>query len=766
MKRSRLLPLWLMVFVTALMLMPSARPSQAQVEPCAPCAPCPLACPADAICENPLPPGCQPPVQPGVFTDPSWLKIDHHRVSVEIENQIASTSVDLEFVNEGSGMAEGTFIFPLPQGAAVDQLTMYINGQAIDARILPADQARQVYNDIVRQYRDPALLEYIGSQAVQANIFPIPPGDSRRIEIRYAQALEVDNGLIHYVYPLDVTRLNSSRSVDSASISVKVEGQDEISSIYSPSNDIAINRDDDGKSFSAGWEASRFRPDQDFSLYYGIASKAINVNLLTYRESASDEGFFMLMVQPPLTLPEDQITPRDLILVLDQSGSMEGPKWEQTQKAASYVLDHLNPRDRFNVVLFSTGWRTFSNQLESREQAQDAIDWINGEEANGGTNIDGALTTAMSMVDRERSTVILFMTDGLPTEGETNTDKILSDVQAAAPKNARLFSFGVGDDVDTILLDSLVKELRGASSYVRPTERIDEEVASLFNKIGSPVLTNVRLAFGDTTVDTTYPEQPLPDLFAGTQLTVVGRYRGSAGDQTITLTGEINGEEKTFVYDGQSFRERAGGEPFVARLWATRRIGDLLNTIRLKGENRELVDSIVKLSVRYGIITPYTSFLIDENDILSQQGLEEAQNKVADANNALRAQTSGSAAVAAADQFGSFAEANAPAPMAMPTQTGQPGLGGGLTSADTEGDSIGPAESPIKVAGDKTFINQNGVWTDTTFQPDTMTTTKVTFLSDDYFALLDKDAQMGEYLAVGDHVIVVVGDSAYEIVPA
>lgn len=719
---------------------------------------CPEAppCPTDVICE---PPPCGPR-QPGVFTNPEWLNITHHRVTVSIENQIATTSVDMEFVNEGNALAEGTFVFPLPKGASVDQLTMFINGVAVEGKILPADEAREVYNEIVRQYRDPALLEYIGSSAIQANVFPIPPGESRRIEIKYSQVIEVENGLIHYVYPLKVTNLLSPRPVNELSIRVDVKSNDPISNIYSPSHPIAIRRDDANDSFSAGYESNTSLPQDDFSLYYGIANQNINVNLLTYRESATEDGFFMLLVQPPVTLPEDQTIAKDVIVVLDQSGSMFGDKWDQGRAAAEYVLDHLNPTDRFNVVLFSTGWRVYSTKMETSDQAQGAIDWVRGQEAIGGTDINGALTTALDMADAERPTTILFLTDGLATEGVVDTDEILGNIEQASRPNVRIFTFGVGDDVDTFLLDAIVRDHRGAGSYVRPTERIDEEVAGLYNKISAPVLTDVTLDMGGLLTQDMYPAMPLPDLFAGTQLTLVGRYRGDASDLVFTLKGTVNGEEQSFIYSGLDFQAQAGGEPFIARLWATRRIGDLLNSIRLNGENQELVDSIVHLSVRYGIITPYTSFLIDENDVLSAQGQEEAQRQMMEQAQTLSSEASGAGAVAAADTASSFAQANAPMPAA--TQgviTANPN-----EPTDLDGYSYN-AVNPIQSVNDKTFLLQNGAWTDTTFQPDTMQTQKVEFLSDAYFALTDAHPELGAYFALGDHVIVVADGVAYEVTP-
>jgi Ca-activated chloride channel family protein len=297
---------------------------------------------------------------------------------------------------------------------------------------------------------------------------------------------------------------------------------------------------------------------------------------------------------------------------------------------------------------------------------------------------------------------------------------------------------------------------------VRPSERIDEEVQSLYSKISAPVLTDLTLTMDGVVVDSVYPQVPLPDLFAGTQLTIVGRYRGSADNLNIVLSGMVGDQPQTFTYEGMDFRELAGGEPFVARLWATRRIGDLLNSIRLQGENQELVDSIVNLSVRYGIITPYTSFLIEEDDILSQTGRDAIAMQFAEEAEALRSTTSGADAVGAADAFGGLAQAEAPAaPMALPTMTAG---GEGAFGMDDETAAEMAAQNPIRTVNDKTFIQQNGVWTDTTFDPDTMETQQVVFLSDEYFALLDSNPALGEYFALGDRVIVVIDGVAYEVV--
>ncbi len=428
---------------------------------------------------------------------------------------------------------------------------------------------------------------------------------------------------------------------------------------------------------------------------------------------------------------------KDVILVLDQSGSMDGSKIEQARAALTYVLEHLNDDDRFNIIAFSTGSQQFANGLQPASRAGAAADWVGGIRAEGGTNIERALLEAMDMTDRERPTILIFLTDGLPTEGVTDSNQILRDVNNAAPGNVRLFTFGVGDDVDTILLDSLADDNHGASAYVRPGERLDEAVSAFYAKVQAPVLADLNIDFGNILVSDLYPD-PLPDLFAGSQLVLVGRYR-DVGNTAITLKGTVNGEPRAFEYGDQRFRE-SGGDDFIPRLWATRKIGYLLNQIRLKGENEEWVKAIVNLSVRYGIVTPYTSYLITEDDILSTEGRERV---VTDAFEALQlappaAASGGGAVTASQDQAALEAAEAAAAPAEEYAQA-------------------------VKIVGTRTFINIDGVWTDTQFDPSAMTATPVQFAGDDYFALVAARPELGAAFALGERVIVVSEGVAYEV---
>ncbi|MFW6183138.1 MAG: VIT domain-containing protein [Chloroflexota bacterium] len=707
------------------------------------------ALPAAAQGPTPQPEPFTPPPSPPIWTE-GELKIEYQRVDVTIDDQVATTRIDQLFVNENEWMVEGAYLFPLPPGASVSELTMWVDEQPIEARILSAGEARAIYDDIVRQMRDPALLEYVGSGAIQANVFPIPPQGERRIEIEYTHVLPVDNGLIHYVYP-QATTLYTNLPLEQQSIRVQVNSNEAIRAVYSPSHAVSINRDGEFRA-TAGYEDSNVTPEQDFELYYSVSPEAIGLNLMTYKE-AGEDGYFLMLLSPAVSVDPDEVVARDVMIVLDTSGSMEGQKLAQAKNAAHYVVEHLNPEDRFNIVSFSTGVRSYAPQLLPASDAGDAASFIDNLQALGGTNIGLALLEAMQQADAERPLTVLFLTDGLATEGIVETPRLLDAVAQAAPPSARLFAFGVGHDVDTLLLDSLTETHRGATTYVRPEQAIDEAVSGFYARVSTPVLADVQMEVDGVTVEQIYPTE-LPDLFAGSQLVLAGRYRqgslsGGDGAATITISGQVNGRPQTFVYEDNHF-SRSGGEAFIPRLWATRAIGHLLNEIRLHGENEELVQSVVNLSLRYGIITPYTSFLIEEDDIFSQSGrqviVEEALEIAA-----TPAPVSGAEAVADAAAAGEMEAAEAPLP--LPTA--------GPTDDEATANTPGSA---VRAVGSKTFVQRDGVWVDTTFDEEIHQPQQIGFAGDAYFELLGAAPQLGQYLALGPRVLVVHEGLAYETV--
>jgi Ca-activated chloride channel family protein len=682
----------------------------------------------------PSPPMCDPHPCPISITQ---LAIEYHHVEVTIEDQIATTHVDQVFRNDNDWQIEGTYIFPMPVDATIAEFVLWIEGEPVEAKVMTREEARRTYEEIVRTMRDPALLEYIDRGAIQASIFPIPPGGTRRIELEYSQVLTAENGLIHYSYPLNTEKF-STQPLEEVSVAVRTVSSTPIRAVYSPSHNVSLDRDGNFE-FVMGYEDQFVTPDQDFELYYSIAEDEFGLNLISYRDpfGDDDDGFFLLLAAPSVEVDNRRSIPKDVIIVLDRSGSMEGEKFRQAQEAVRYILNHLNPEDHFNLVVFSTGTNSYAPSLRPAEEAAEALRWVDQLSAKGSTDINLALLEALAHADTERPSMILFLTDGVPTVGVTDSQSILRNISAASPGNVRLFSFGVGYDVDTFLLDSLAQENQGATTYVTPDQDIDESVSGFYGKVNDPVLTDIRLDFGDITVFDLYPE-PLPDLFSGSQLVLVGRYKGS-GIERISLSGEVSGEFQSFTYPRQRF-VASGGQSFLPRLWATRKIGSLLNEVRLNGPVEELVDQIVRLSIRYGIITPYTSFLVTEPDSFG----EDAQSSIAaDAFENLMAtptMVTGQGAVERAAEEAAISGANVPAP--LPTS----------------------AADMVRLAGPNTYRWMDGVWIDTRFDPVTMVPLQVPFLSEDYFSLAGSNDGIAAGLALGERVIVMMNGIAYEVI--
>ena len=689
-----------------------------------------------------------PPPGVDVRLDQS-LAIKYHHVDIQIKDQVATTRVDQVFVNDNPWTAEGTYIFPLPEGAAVSDFVMWVDGKAVHGEILEADEARTIYDDVVRRMKDPALLEYVGRKALKASVFPIPPGEERKIELEYSQILPVENGLVHYIYPLSTERF-SSRPLEDLVVRAQIESREPLKAVYSSRHEVSIDREDDYHAL-LGLEQSDVLPDRDFELFYTISSEKIGLNLLSFKEEGQD-GFFLLLAAPDVKVNEEEIVVKDIILVLDTSGSMQGEKMDQAKEAARYVLDHLNPLDRFAIVSFATTTRSFSPSLEPAAQADKGKDFLDRPEAMGSTDINRAMIEAVGLAEEVRPTTLIFLTDGLPTEGVTVTGAILDNVARESPDNVRIFSFGVGDDVDTDLLDQISLDHGGASTYVRPGEEIDEEVSAFYRKVKIPVLSDLSLDWGDIIVDQVYPQR-IPDLFAGSQLIMLGRYR-EGGPAKITLKGMVNQEERSYTYEDLSFRKE-GGDDFIPRLWATRAVGYYLTQIRLYGEKQEWIDSIVSLSTRYGIITPYTSFLVQEKDIFSDKGREEAISDFEEEMAAAAAEPAfGEAAVEKAvyQKSLSAAPVGAAVPVNMSVSTGIDGTSKMVRVSEV-----------LKNVGSKTFLWRNDTWIDTTFDR-SMKTKKVAFLGEEYFDLISQVPVLGSYFALGERVIVVHEGQAYETV--
>jgi Ca-activated chloride channel family protein len=593
------------------------------------------------------------PIRPELRVRGNWA-VKYHRVDIKVRDQVALVSVDEEFVNTGSGMIEVEYFFPVPPDAAIDSMTLVVNGKEFEAKLLKADEARRIYEDIVRAKKDPALLEYAGFGLYRTRAFPLEAGKPARVVVTYKCVCKKDHNLLEVWYPLNTEKF-SSKAIEEVEVVVDAKTSADISTVYSPSHDLRWDfKDDDPRHVVATYKAKDVLPLADFQAFIKTTEKDVGATLLTYQPYGDKDGYFMLLVSPNPKLGANKVVPKDVVLVLDRSGSMAGKKVAQVRQAVDYVLKNLHKEDRFNVISFNDQVDSVFEALAPAniKKVDEARDWADRMEASGGTNIHDALVTAFKMLPRvadrgytkegrdfevpSRPAYILFLTDGLPTIGKTDEKDILKDADAANERGARLFAFGVGYDVNVRLLDRLSGENHGKSDYVKEKEAVDPKITSLYNKIKSPVMTELTMEVQGLRLRDKYPRE-LGDLFDGGQIVVVGRYDGrdvsglsvSHNDEeserlgrqtTVVIKGTFEGRAQAFEYPvtvnapGRDTRYE-----FVEKLWAMRRIGYLLDQVQLHGESgsKELIDEVIRLSRDYGIITPYTSFLADERHATS-----------------------------------------------------------------------------------------------------------------------------------------------------
>jgi Ca-activated chloride channel family protein len=724
------------------------------------------------------------------------LEVTYHHVNVKIDGQIATTSVDQEFYNPNQQRLEGTYLFPIPKGGQIDKFTMEIAGQQVQAELLSADKARAIYEDIVRKLKDPALLEYAGRDVFKVRVFPIEPNSRKRISLSYTQVLASDAGLISYSYPLNTEKF-SAKPIKNVSIKVDLQSKGSLKTIYSPSHAVEIKRDG-AKRATVGFEAADVQPDTDFTLYFAPEPEEVGLNLLTYKTSGED-GYFLLLASPGMDAKDRQVVSKDVVFVLDTSGSMSGKKITQAKKALEFCVENLNDDDRFELVRFSTEVEPLFDQLVAASPANRAKagDFIKDLRANGATAIDDALRKALSLrpADSARPFVIIFLTDGMPTIGVTDEDQILGNVKRNDTGRTRIFCFGIGNDVNTHLLDKLTEQSRGSSQYVLPEEDIEVKVSSFIAKIKEPVLANPTLKFtGDIRATKLYPAS-LPDLFKGEQLVLAGRYSGH-GSSAVIVEGMVNGATRKFTYEVK-FPDESPDHEFIPRLWATRRVGNLLDEIRLHGENAELRDEVTQLARKYGIVTPYTAYLIVEDEarrgvavnMRSFQNMDKdvaVRQEAAQSWSSLNMAVTGSGAIAGAQLNDSMRNA-----VAMPPAGGGFGGGGGgggrggMNAPDLSRQSLGlpnlaseAAKTPsaqareqlVQYSQQSQFVNgrnffQNGSqWMDGEVQNNQAAKhTRIQFNSAEYFAFAAKNKQALPWLALGQNVEFVMDGVVYEI---
>jgi len=558
-------------------------------------------------------------------------------VGVVIVDRVATTTMDISLRNQSGSRQEAELVVPVPDGAVVRGFAFQGTADESTARLLPKDEARRTYDEIVAKVRDPALLEFLGYNLIRSSVFPIEPGGMQKTRLTYEHVLPVDGDRVDYVLP-------RSESLDYHvpwSVSVRIKSPRPIATIYSPSHELDVVRRSPGTVSVRPADRSGMAPGA-FRLSYLLQDGGVTASLMAYPDGDGDGGYFLLLGGPPAALVEShkqaQIK-REVTLVLDRSGSMRGEKIEQAREAANQIIAGLDDGEAFNIIAYDDSIEVFHDTpvIKNDSSAKEARAYLARVNSRGGTNIHDALGEVLRLQPLEGMLpIVLFLTDGRPTVGQTSEVAIRNLAIKANPYHRRVFTFGVGVDVNTPLLDKIADATRAVPTYVLPDEDVEAKVGQVFRRLRGPVLTDARLEFDhEGHVPRVHDLLPdvIPDLYEGSQLVVLGRYDGHE-PLTFRLSGNFRGMTRTFEYsfDLENATRR---NAFVPRLWASRKIAVLVDAIRQLGAHdgpgavgltraddprvKELVDEIVRLSTRFGILTEYTAFLAREGTDLSDR---------------------------------------------------------------------------------------------------------------------------------------------------
>ncbi len=568
------------------------------------------------------------------------IKIQSVEADVDITERMGSTTLRITLFNPSGRVQEAELIMPVPDGASIRYFELEgLSGDG-GARLLPADEARRIYEGIVRKMQDPAILEFAGFGFVRSNVFPVPAGGTQTIVLTYEQLLDVDGDRVDYILPRTQS-LGSSGAT--WTMDVRVRSDRGIATLYSPSHELQLPRHS-GASKDLALKVVNAADPGSFQLSL-VLGEGEGGTIIAYPDPAINGGYFMLLATPPAIEKGAAKIQREVTLVIDRSGSMRGEKIEQAKNAALQVIEGLDEGELFNIIDYSDTIESFATQpvAKNAESVALARDYVANIRPIGGTNIHDALMEALRQpVAKGSLPMILFLTDGLPTIGKTRETEIREAVARGNAHARRVFSFGVGFDVNAPLLTAISRQSRATTTFVMPDEDVEAKVGSMFRKLAGPVLASPRLTYVANGPVAGQPMRhvlpsELPDVFEGDQIVVVGQYLDGV-KTTILVEGDQRDRKRTmeFSFDPKNASAR---NAFVPRLWASRKIASLIDEIRLAGSDRgaaddprvkELIEEVVRLSMDFGIMTEYTAFLADETQTDFALGLPMQRRAEAD----------------------------------------------------------------------------------------------------------------------------------------
>ncbi len=691
--------------------------------------------------------------QPPPCTVQGGVERTSREVRVALEGRVLRYEVTERWTNRGGRVGEADYVLPLPRGAAFEDLALEIDGEMVTGEALAAGEARRVYEEIVRRQRDPALVEWMGMGVLRTRIFPIQPGETRTVKVRFRAVAEREGDALR----IDVPAPRGQGAVSGTLVAFRWPSDDSFGDAWSPTHRVERERDS-GRRVARVEDASGtvtlLVPVRD-------AERAA-ISVLTHAPQG-EEGYALITLTPPALVRRS--TARDVTFVIDVSGSMAGGKLAQAKAAGRQLLATLGRDDRFRLIAFSNdvdeyrdGWTPATGPERARAEA-----WLEDLGASGGTNIAGALERALEASETNgRLALVLFLTDGAPTVGERRPEKLAE--RARELRGARrVFTFGLGADLNASLLELIALDGAGTAHFVRPEEDVERVVGVVAQRLTRPVATNLRVRATGVQLSALQPSGRL-DLFAGQELTILARYRTSAipvswgqeGSTRISITGDT--PDGPVTWEGRaSFPVRRTQDAFVGRLWATQRVGFLSAERRRNGASPELDDEMKRLGERWGIPTELTSYLVLEpgmNRPVAQQPANVVPRTRRE--NDAAARVDGGRGVAG----GTALSAPAPASVAgaATTQSGarqefeRAKAAAEMRDARSVGDLQSSMSSDRRSTSTRQFALDNGTWMDQRPAAPNARVVTVKPFSAAYFAAMDRVAELREIFALGERV--------------
>ena len=539
------------------------------------------------------------------------LTVGYHKVRVEIRDQIARTTIEESFVNHTGVQLEGKFHFPLPQDASISGFGMWIGDELVEADVVEKQRAREIFETILREKRDPGLLEWTGGNIFKARVFPIQPWSEKRIKIVYTQVLPLTGNKFRYAYGLQ-SELLQTTPLRELELDVQVHSSLPIQSIGSSTHAVRTIQTD--HSAKLEFEAQEYTPQRDFEVVCELNRTEKNLVVVPHRRG--DDGYFLAQLALPEQTQWKRQTiadgePLDVLIVCDTSASMDSVKRSDQHKFVTSLLNGLGEDDRFDIAFCDVDCQWQNNELVpvSEGNVDRAIDWIEKRTSLGWTDLDAMLASVLKRT--KKSTQVVYVGDGIVSGIDADPQAFVNRLQRATKKAKGDFHcVSVGNSFESVVLNNLGRIGAGSVRGISGEQSSQKVALELLTEISNPRLTNLKLNFQGVDVAAVYPER-LPNLSAGKQQILVGRYLPNGNDQSgeLVVTGNLAGKPVKYS-TSVSLSDAESGNSFIPRLWARGHLDHLLS----QGSGPLVRDQVIALSEEFHIMTPYTSLLVLESD--------------------------------------------------------------------------------------------------------------------------------------------------------